>query len=84
MFAAGWPVESLWLCAVRLDDGVRTVFGRSSDDVPIVSVGTAVAASCAVPGFYSPVKITGPRYVDAGIWSATKNPTSSARSPWTP
>ena len=67
----GWPVEPLWLCAARLDGGARVVFGRSADDDPAVTVGTAVAASCAVPGFYRPVEIAGRRYVDGGVWSAT-------------
>ena len=34
-----------------------SVFGR--DDAPPASVGDAVAASCAIPGFYHPVKIGG-------------------------
>ena len=31
----------------------------------------AVAASCAIPGFYHPVKIAGRRYVDGGICSTS-------------
>ena len=31
----------------------------------------AVAASCAVPGWFSPVSIAGTRYVDGGAWSPT-------------
>jgi NTE family protein len=45
------------------------VFGRS--DAPNATVGQAVAASCAIPGFYHPVKIGGRRYVDGGICSAS-------------
>ena len=36
-----------------------------------VSVGVAVAASCAIPGFYRPVKIGRRRYVDGGVCSAS-------------
>ena len=28
-------------------------------------------ASCAIPGWYAPVTIGGPRYVDGGTWSPT-------------
>ena len=31
----------------------------------------AVAASCAIPGFYRPVEIGGRRYVDGGLYSAS-------------
>ena len=31
----------------------------------------AVAASCAIPGFYHPVEIAGRRYVDGGIYSTS-------------
>src|SRR4029078_9443187 len=31
----------------------------------------AVAASCAIPGFYHPVTIAGRRYVDGGICSVS-------------
>ena len=34
-------------------------------------VADAVAASCAIPGFYHPVKIAGRRYVDGGICSTS-------------
>ena len=60
-----WPGEPLWVCAVRLDDGQRVVFGR---DVQ-ASLSDAVSASCAIPGYYSPVTIGGSRYVDGGMWS---------------
>jgi len=76
-FAAGlrplvpeqWPSAPLWLCAVRLDDGRRVVFGR--DHVPAVEPITAVSASCAIPGFFAPVTINGVRYVDGGAHSPT-------------
>jgi NTE family protein len=34
-------------------------------------VPTAVAASCAIPGFFEPVRIDGARYVDGGAHSPT-------------
>jgi len=37
----------------------------------MVSAGDAVAASCAIPGFYHPVKVAGQRYVDGGICSTS-------------
>jgi NTE family protein len=65
----GWPSDPLWVCAVRLRDGALVVFG--SNGAPTVSVGDAVAASCAIPGFFSPVEIDGVRYVDGGAHSFT-------------
>ncbi len=60
-----WPEAPLWVCAVRLDDGQRVVFGR---DMP-AALSDAVSASCAIPGYFSPVMIRGSRYVDGGVWS---------------
>ena len=31
----------------------------------------AVAASCAIPGYFAPVEIGGREYVDGGVWSPT-------------
>lgn len=60
-----WPQERLWIVAVDLQTGQREVFGR--DLKP--SVADAVAASCAVPGYYAPVEIGGRSYIDGGAWS---------------
>ena len=49
--------------------GKRVPFGRT--DSPPATVADAVAASCAIPGFYRPVKIGGRRYVDGGVCSAS-------------
>ena len=38
---------------------------------PEVDVGTAVAASCAIPGFFTPVQIQGDAYRDGGAHSPT-------------
>ncbi|MGH9116974.1 MAG: patatin-like phospholipase family protein [Acidimicrobiales bacterium] len=62
----GWPDDPLWVCAVRLGDGRRVVFGRDVDDA---DVGTAVEASLAVPGFMTPVRHGVHSYVDGGAHS---------------
>jgi NTE family protein len=62
-----WPDRPLWICALRLRDGVRVVFGR--DDVDAPDVGTAVEASSAIPGYLQPVEIKGETFVDGGAHS---------------
>ncbi len=64
-----WPERGFWVCAVRLEDGQRVGFGR--DHVEGVSVGRAVAASCAIPGVFVPVEIGAERYIDGGARSMT-------------
>jgi len=68
-----WPERGMWICAVRLHDGRRVVFGRDPGalDGDGSGVPEAVAASCAIPGFFTPVRIGGVRYVDGGAWSPT-------------
>jgi NTE family protein len=65
-----WCERPLWVCTVRLDDGRRVVFGRDRD-APPTTVGRAVAASCAMPGYFAPVVIDGERHVDGGMFSPT-------------
>lgn len=60
-----WP-DGLRVCVVRRDDGKRVVFGTPGARPPI---GDAVAASCAIPGYFSPVRINGHEYFDGGIHS---------------
>ena len=74
---------SLWIVACDYATGRRVPFGR--EDAPPAELPDAVAASCAIPGFYHPVKIGGCRYVDGGMCSMSNldlviclNPTSSA------
>jgi NTE family protein len=69
MFAGAWPVDALWLCSVTLRHGHRVVFGRPGG--PDATVGQAVAASSALPGYFQPVTISGRRYIDGGVWSLT-------------
>lgn len=63
-----WP-EDLWLCAARRDDGRRVVFGRPGS--PPATLVQAVAASCAIPGYFAPVDIHGTCYFDGGVHSPT-------------
>lgn len=63
-----WP-DGLWICAARREDGGRTVFGRAG--APDAPLGRAVAASCAIPGYFAPVAIDGIEYLDGGVHSPT-------------
>lgn len=58
-----------WVVAMDYDSGRRTVFGRRG--APAASLREAVMASCAIPGWYSPVRIGERRYVDGGACSPT-------------
>ena len=64
-----WPEEDLWICAVRRRDGRRVVFGRPG--APEAPLDRAIAASCAVPGYFSPVHVGERTYVDGGAHSPT-------------
>jgi NTE family protein len=66
----GWAEHpNLWIVACDYATGRRVAFGR--DDAPDADLADAVAASCAIPGFYYPVTIGGRRYVDGGTWSTS-------------
>jgi len=65
----GWPERALWICAVHRRDGRRVVFGRPGS--PTAPTHLAVAASCAVPGYFAPVEIGGRQYIDGGAHSPT-------------
>ncbi len=69
VYGTAWPAKPTWICAVRLDDGKLVVFGRAG--APPASMAEAVAASCAIPAFFTPVVIGGARYVDGGVHSLT-------------
>src|SRR5215212_7131399 len=67
---SGWsPHPNLWIVACDYASGRRVAFGR--EDAPPADLADAVAASCAIPGFYRPVTIAGRRYVDGGLWSTS-------------
>ncbi len=59
----------LLIVAVDEASGRRVVFGAPG--APEVTVGVAVAASCAIPGFFRPVQAGDRSYVDGGVWSPT-------------
>ena len=93
---SGWvDRDGLWVIACDYATGRRVAFGRG--DAPPADLADAVAASCAIPGFYRPVTIRGRRYVDGGLWSTSNldilrnagldlviclNPTSSLHPPF--
>lgn len=65
---SGWADHpGLWIVACDYASGERTVFGRAG--APPAELGDAVAASCAIPGFYRPVRIGSRRYIDGGLRS---------------
>ena len=66
----GWaPHPRAWMVATDYDTGRRTAFGRPG--APAAELRDAVMASCAIPGWYTPVTIDGRRYVDGGACSPT-------------
>ena len=58
-----------WIVAMDYDSGRRVVFGR--DGSPHAGLRDAVTSSCAIPGWYAPVRIGSRRYVDGGACSPT-------------
>jgi NTE family protein len=64
----GWVQHpSTWVVACDYQTGERVVFGR--EGAPEAGVAEAVAASCAIPGYYCPEVIEGRTYVDGGLHS---------------
>lgn len=63
------PHPNYWAMAVDYQTGRRVTFGRTGA-LP-AELPDAVAASCAIPGFYRAVDIGGRRYVDGGLTSAS-------------
>jgi NTE family protein len=45
------------------------VFGRPG--APETDLGSAVAASCAIPAWFAPIEIGGVQYIDGGVHSPT-------------
>jgi len=65
---SGWCSRpNVWIVAIDYHTGARVVFGRPA--APRADLADAVAASCAIPGFYFPVTIGGRRYIDGGLYS---------------
>lgn len=68
--SGGWPQERrLWLHACDYRTGRPVTFGR--DGAPAAELTDAVVASCAIPGYYRPVRIGDRHYVDGGLRSFT-------------
>lgn len=57
--------KALRIVAVDLDTGEATTFGAPGHDS--VPISKAVAASCALPGLYTPVRIGGVDFIDGGV-----------------
>jgi NTE family protein len=68
MVGDNWP-EGLWICAARRCDGGRVVFGR--EGAPPAPLASAVLASCAIPGYFTPITIDDVEYFDGGVHSNT-------------
>ncbi len=63
------PHPNFWAMAVDYTTGRRVAFGRAGS--PPAQLPDAVAASCAIPGFYRCVEIDGRPYVDGGVRSTS-------------
>ncbi len=67
---AGWVARAgVTVVALDYDTGKRVAFGRP--DAEPASLRDAVMASCAIPGWYQPVRIGEHRFIDGGAWSST-------------
>jgi NTE family protein len=91
----GWVDHpGTWILTCDYATGRRVAFGR--EGAPPADLVDAVAASCAIPGFFAPVEIGGREYVDGGMYSTSNldvlcdegldlviclNPTSSLHPP---
>lgn len=58
-----------WMVAAERISGERVAFG--SPGAPVTDVGTAIAASWAVPGLFPPVTVADRSYLDGGALSPT-------------
>jgi len=63
------PHPNYWAMSVDYQTGARVAFGRPG--APRAELPDAVAASCSIPGFFRAVDISGRRYVDGGLSSAS-------------
>ncbi len=63
------PHPGLRIVACDYTSGKRVPFGAPG--APEALLREAVAASCAIPGFYVPPRIGGRTYVDGGLWSVS-------------
>src|SRR5438105_2201538 len=65
---SGWAEHrNCWISACDYRSGERVVFGRPG--APRADLADAVAASCAIPGYFAPIVIRGREYIDGGVHS---------------
>ncbi len=62
-----WPQRPAWIIATDYTTGHRTVFGRAGE--PTAGLADAVCASCAIPAWYAPVRISSRPHIDGGAAS---------------
>ena len=67
LIGAHWPDREMILTAVDAESGAFQTWTRDSG----VGLHRAIASSCAVPGLFPPVAISGRRYQDGGVRSTT-------------
>lgn len=67
LLGSRWPDHDLWVCTVRQNDLRRVVMGRDA----AAPLSPAVAASCAIPGYFRPVQIGRETFIDGGVRSPT-------------
>ena len=66
----GWVArDGVTVVALDYETGERVPFGRPG--VQPAALPEAVMASCAIPGWYQPVRIGDHRFIDGGAWSST-------------
>jgi NTE family protein len=63
------PHPQTWIMSMDYDTGRRVAFGK--EGAPPAALRDAVMSSCAIPGWYAPVRLNGRRYVDGGACSPT-------------
>ncbi|GAA4803006.1 patatin-like phospholipase family protein [Nocardioides caeni] len=67
---SGWTKHpATWLVAADARTGERVPLGHP--DAPATTLGTAISASWAIPGWFPPVKVGGRRLLDGGAVSPT-------------
>ncbi|MFF9476011.1 patatin-like phospholipase family protein [Streptomyces roseolus] len=75
--ATDWPgAGRLRITAVDAESGALGVFDGGPDGVGLVD---AVTASCAIPGAWPPVSLTGRRWIDGGVHSTANAHLASGR-----
>jgi NTE family protein len=66
----GWVArDGVTVVALDYDTGARVPFGWPG--APQAALSNAVMASCAIPGWYQPMRIGEHRFIDGGAWSST-------------